>query len=177
MQLETKRLIIRDLQENDAKDFVKQGNDKEINYFNWYIPYPLTLAKAKNIIKKRNAEFVGHRWLYELAIILKETKEFLGIISIYDVSKPENKAKIGYWIGEEYRGNGYSEEALKEIILFSFKELNLNKLSAKTMTDNKVSNNLLEKSGFRKIGIKKWDKIIEGKKHDVFEWELLNPYQ
>ena len=176
MQLETSRLIIRDLKENDAKEFAKQGNDKEINYFNWYLPFPLTLEKAKKIILKRSVEQKGHRWLYELGIFLKETGGFVGIVSLYDVSKPDNKAKIGYWVGKDFRKRGYAEEAVKTMIEFAFQELKLNKISAKTMEDNRNSNSLLEKIGFRKIGVSKWDKIIEGKKHDVFEWELLNKY-
>jgi [ribosomal protein S5]-alanine N-acetyltransferase len=174
IHLKTKRLIIRDLKDSDAKDFAEQGNDQEINYFNWYLPHPLTFEKARKIIKKRSIEMQGHRWLYELAIILEETNEFLGIVSLYDVSKPENKAKIGYWIGKNYRRKGYIEEAVKEMIKFAFQNLNLNKISAKCMADNISSINLLKKLNFRKIGIKEWDKIIEGEKHDVVEWEMLN---
>jgi [ribosomal protein S5]-alanine N-acetyltransferase len=176
MELETPRLIIRDLEKNDAKAFAETGNDKEINYFNWYLPYPLTLEKTKKIIEKRTVKFMGHRWLYELGIILKETKEFMGIVSLYDVSKPENKGKLGYWIGKNYRRKGYAEEAVKKMIKFAFQNLKLNKISAKTMTDNKKSELLLKKLKFRKIRIKKWDKVIEGKRYDVAEWELLNKY-
>ncbi len=172
--LKTDRLILRDLEEKDASEFVKQGNDKEINYFNWYIPYPLTLAKAKKIIQKRSVEQKGHRWLYELGIFLKEDQKFIGIISLYDVSKPDNKGKVGYWIGKEFRRQCYASEALNEIIKFAFQELKLNKLSAKTMADNINSSNLLKKMSFKKVGLKKWDKILDGKKHDVLEWELLN---
>ncbi len=174
LSLETKKLILRDLEDEDAEAFAEKGNDKEINLFNWYIPFPLTLAKAKKIIAKRKLPQGSHRWLYELGIVLKETKEFMGIVSLYDVDKPENKAKLGYWIGKNYRRKGYTEEAVKEVIRFAFEELKLNKISAKTMANNKKSEFLLKKLSFRKVGIKKWDKVIEGKKCDVKEWELLN---
>jgi RimJ/RimL family protein N-acetyltransferase len=177
LTLETKKLVLRDLENSDAKAFSINGNDQEINYFNWYLPYPLTLEKAKKIIKKRGIEQKGHRWLYELAIILKETKEFLGIVSLYDVSKPENKGKLGYWISKNYRRKGYAEEAVRKMIRFAFKDLKLNKISSKCMADNLASINLLKKLEFRKVGIKKWDKIIDGKKHDVVEWEILNKSQ
>ncbi len=174
MQLKTPRLIIRDLEDKDAKAFAENGNDEEIKFFNWYLPYPLTLAKAEKIITKRKIPQEGHRWLYELGIVLKETQEFMGIVSLYDVDKPENKAKLGYWIGKKYRRKGYTKEAIEEIIKFAFKELKLNKISAKTMASNKKSESLLKKLNFRKVGIKRWDKVIEGKKYDVKEWELLN---
>lgn len=175
IKLETRRLIIRELEDQDAGAFSENGNDKEINYFNWYLPFPLTLAKAKKIILKRKAPNETHRWLYELAIILKETKEFIGIVSLYDVSKPDKKTMIGYWIGKKYRGRGYAKEAVKKMIDFSFESLELNKISAKTMAENEKSKCLLKKMGFEKIGTKKWDKIIENKKHDIEEWEILNP--
>jgi [ribosomal protein S5]-alanine N-acetyltransferase len=174
MQLTTNRLIIRDLEDNDAKAFAENGNDEEIKFFNWYLPYPLTLAKAEKIITKRKIPQASHRWLYELGIVLKETQEFMGIVSLYDVDKPENKAKLGYWIGKRYRRKGYTKEAIEEIIRFAFKELKLNKISAKTMASNKKSESLLKKLNFRKVGIRRWDKVIEEKKYDVKEWELLN---
>ncbi len=173
--IETKRLIIRELDKNDSEAFSKNGSDPEINYFNWYLPYPLPIEKAKKIIEKRRVETNTHRWLYELAIVLKETKEFIGILSLYDVSKPDKKAKIGYWIGKNYRKRGYAKEAISEIISYAFKELNLNKISAKTMIDNKASIALLENQGFRKVGVLMKDKIIDNKEHDVIEWEKLNP--
>jgi [ribosomal protein S5]-alanine N-acetyltransferase len=175
MELKTDRLLLRDLVEEDAEEFTQQGNDFDINFFNWYIPYPLTIDKAKNIIKKRSINPESHRWLYELGIFIKETGKFAGIVSLYDVSKPEKKAKLGYWLGKEYRGNGYSKEAILSLIFFTFNNLLLNKISAKSLSENYISNKLLESLGFRKIGVSKWDKILQGKKYDVFEWELLNP--
>ena len=174
MELKTKRLILRELKETDAEAFAENGNDKEIKYFNWYLPFPLTTEKALKIIKKRLVPIQGHRWLYELAITLEETQEFVGIVSLYDVDKPENKAKLGYWMGKGYREKGYAKEAAQEIIRFAFQDLKLNKILAKCMADNFKSIELLKKLNFREIGIKKWDKVIEGKKHDVVEFEILN---
>ena len=54
MDIKTKRLILRDVKKEDTADFVLAGNSREINYFVWYIPYPLTMQKAKKMIKKIN---------------------------------------------------------------------------------------------------------------------------
>lgn len=175
MQIETERLILRDLNIKDAEDFANQGNDPEINFFNWYLPYPLSLHKAKSIISKRSIVFKGHRWLYELGLFLKETGSFIGIISLYDVSKPDNKAKLGYWIGKGYRNKGYVSEGIKRILDFAFDELSLNKVSAKSLEDNEISNKILKKMGFRLVGVSKLDKIIKNKSYNVSEWEIINP--
>lgn len=175
MKLETKRLVIRDLTLDDAEGLASQGNDPDINFFNWYLPYPLSLAKAKSIISKRNTTFGSHRWIYELGIFLKDTNSFIGVISLYDVSKPDKKAKLGYWIGKSYRGKGYVSEAIIRILEFAFIELNLNKVSAKSLEENHISNNILQKMGFRLVGVSKLDKIIQNRGYNVSEWEILNP--
>ena len=80
IKLETKRLILRDFERKDFKELAKQGNSKDINFFNWYIPFPFTEEDSKkrisDLIKNNKSK---SRTLYELAIILKETRKLVGV--------------------------------------------------------------------------------------------------
>ncbi len=63
-------------------------------------------------------------------------------------------------------------EAVKAALEFGFDKLGLNKISAKALVDNNSSNILLERTGFRKVGILRKDKIINRKAKDQVLWEI-----
>ncbi|MBU4070429.1 MAG: GNAT family N-acetyltransferase [Nanoarchaeota archaeon] len=171
VELNTKRLILKDLVKEDFSELSIQGNCKDIHRFNWYIPFPFTQKDAKELIKNRIKDIGPKRKFYELAVVYE--KKIIGIVSFYDINLIDKKAKIGYWIGKDYRKKGFALESVKEIIRFGFEELLLNKISASVMRQNQKSKNLLLKFNFKKIGTKKQDKLIEGKLHDVCLFELL----
>lgn len=180
MEFETDRLILRDLQDSDAKQLSYCGNSKEISYFTGeYVKYPFDLKEAEKFIenarKDRQAEEIGgedKRKAYQLGVVSKKN-ELMGIVNIYSLDFHNQKGKFGYWIGEDYRNKGYTYEASSKLIDFSFNNLNLNKLTAKAIPENEASNNLLNKLGFERRGLLKEDWIVHGNKKDAYIWELL----
>ena len=170
MKLKGKKVIVRDLEEKDAKDFSRNGNSKEIHKLNWNVPYPFTVKKAEKFIKKSLSKKLK-RENYEFGIEFEG--KIIGNISLFSVSYDNKKANIGYWIGKDYRRRGLASEAVKEVIKFAFGKLGLGKISAKALTNNGVSNKFLEKMGFRKVGVLKKDQIVDGKRRDCYLWEML----
>lgn len=61
----------------------------------------------------------------------------------------ERNAEIGYWIGKEHIGHGHATEAVKTLTQFAFDQLGLELLYAKVAADNKPSDRVLKKSGYR----------------------------
>ena len=176
MEIKTKRLILRKPSVKDAKDLARNGNEKDMFYFTWYIPYPFTVSKAIKIIKWLNKEIRkkedGDKTL-AFCITLKNNGEVIGVIDLYDISNKNKRAKIGYWIGKEHRGKGFASEAVKAVLNIGFKKMKLNKISAETLKDNYGSNKLLKRLEFKEIGIKKKHKLLEGKLRDIVLWEIL----
>jgi len=71
--------------------------------------------------------------------------------------------EIGYFVLKKYRGKGIATKAARDVLNFGFKELRLRKVLALTDTDNKSSNKILAKTGFKKIR--------ENKKEREFLWK------
>src|SRR3989338_11129118 len=175
MKIETERVVLRKPNINDSESLAKNGNEKSMFYYTWYIQYPFTQVKAKKIISWLNNESKKkENGVIVFCIVPKEIKKAVGIVDLYDINKKDKKAKIGFWIGKNYRGKGLTYEAVKSVLDLAFNKLNLNKVSADVLVDNKASNKLLEKLGFRKVGVMKKEKIIEGKVLDCFLWEIVN---
>lgn len=177
MKLVTKRLILRNLKLKDAKDLAKNANDKTIGDFTATVPYPYGLKDAKWFINeciKKSKE--KPRDKYEFGIELKKDGRIIGVIGIFNIDNINEKAEVGYWIGKKYRKLGLMFEAERKILNFAFKRLKINKMYGDSRIENKGSNKLFKKFGFRKIGTKEEEFIKKGKKMDVYAWELLKKH-
>ncbi|WP_296888049.1 GNAT family N-acetyltransferase [uncultured Methanobrevibacter sp.] len=60
----------------------------------------------------------------------------------------EDACELGYWIAEEYWGNGYAAEASQRLIKHAFDELNIKTIYATYRIENNQSKRVLEKLGF-----------------------------
>lgn len=60
----------------------------------------------------------------------------------------EGSAELGYWVAEEYQGNGYATQACKMLIKHAFEDLNIQRIFASYKKENLASKRVLEKLGF-----------------------------
>ena len=121
---------------------------------------------------------------FYFAILLKENKEFIGSVALNELNTA--KYNLEYYIKPEYRKRGYTFEAVKEVLkqafenkLVSLRETIKYAAYKKTKTkikcfyarvdeDNIASIKLLEKLGFEKDGVLKYDREMYGKFHNSF---------
>jgi [ribosomal protein S5]-alanine N-acetyltransferase len=174
MRINSRRLILRDVTMKDAKSIAENANDKLNWYYTESMPFPYSLEDAKKHIKscmKKQKE--KSRKGYDFGIFLKSEKRIVGMISLFKVDRTHKKAGIGYWIGKKYRNQGLVSEAEKVVLDFAFNKLKLNKIKGEAMIENKGSNRLFKKFGFRRIGILREELIKKDKKKDAYAWELL----
>ena len=86
--------------------------------------------------------------------IFDKLKTLLGSITIENIRKgPSNAATLGYWLGKQHTGKGFMREAVSAVIDFSFTRLDISRLEAATLSENKSSRRLLEKVGFKYEGV------------------------
>ncbi|MBS4197102.1 GNAT family N-acetyltransferase [Lederbergia citri] len=148
--LETKRLVLRELVEDDAQAILNCfSNDVLLRY---YGQKPLTsIEQVKQIIKNFKGQFKeksGIKW----GIELKETGAIIGSIGLQEWSFEHKRANISYALLPEKWGNGYATEAVEKAISYGFQELGLKRIGAIVFVENKASIKLLIKLGFTKEG-------------------------
>ena len=143
--LETKRLILRELKEKDLPLMAELANDYEVSKNLSTMPYPYSLDNAKEWIVKCKEKFSKKDFI-PLAICDKERDEFMGFIDI-DISVLHNHATLGYWLGRKHWGKGYMSEALRKVLEYGFKELDLYRMTAYHFHINPASGKVMQKCG------------------------------
>ena|SRR3989344_1673024 len=156
MEIKTKRLILREINNKDAKDIQKNINNLNVSKWLLVVPYPYALKDAKWWIKNCQEEYkTKKRKKYNFGIELKREKRIIGAIGIDKVDEFQGTASVGYWLGEDYWGRGYGSEALNEILKFAFNKLKLRRIGAGVFAGNPSSGRLLEKFGAKLEGTKR----------------------
>lgn len=83
---------------------------------------------------------------------------FMGVVNLTPDSGDPHRGEIGYYIGSEFQGKGFTSESVVLLCDFAFTQLGYNTIDAVVHPENKASQRVLEKVGFKKSG--KRDKRI-----------------
>lgn len=126
-------------------------------------------AKLTNMFQTNFVNKRGIRW----GIICKKDHHFIGTIGLNALHLENQRAEIGYELHPDYWRMGYIKEALNEILCYSFKELDLNRMGAVVFPENIPSLILLQKMGFSKEGILRHYIKQNGQFHDTIVLSIL----
>ncbi|MCL5423631.1 MAG: GNAT family N-acetyltransferase [Candidatus Marsarchaeota archaeon] len=147
-------VFLSDISIDDADAIAKSANSLDISHNFGSIesfPFPYTRKDAVALIESATIGYATNS-AYHLAIKDIETKELLGMITLYDLDNNNKHCELGYWIGKEHRNRGYASAGILLGLHFGFEILSLNKISSKVLDFNNVSIHILEKLGFEKEG-------------------------
>lgn len=86
-------------------------------------------------------------------VILGETNNLIGVITLKDIDTINKTSHIGTWIGHQYWGQGYNLLAKKKILFKAFTELNLDYVFAGAKNSNIRSVKSQEKLPFMRIDV------------------------
>lgn len=135
------------------------------------IPHPYLDGMAEEWIAK-HAEWYLKNYSLDWAITTSHDGKLVGCMSL-SMNKFGNKAEIGYWIGEEFWGNGYCTEAAKAAINFSFKEKNLHKITGRHVAFNLASGQIMKKNGMKQEGYFRQELFKDGVFNDSVVYGIL----
>lgn len=144
--IETERLILKNICVEDREFIYKQFSDEEVNKY-LYDAEPLNnLDEADGIINfyLQPEPREQHRWI----VVLKQNNVKIGTCGFHCWNKQNNSVETGYDLHPEYWGQGFMIEALESLLSFADSKMKIEKISACISVDNIKSKNLVQKLGF-----------------------------
>jgi [ribosomal protein S5]-alanine N-acetyltransferase len=151
-KIETDRLILRKLEMTDAQSVFdhwlsdERVTDNRINPAHKSVSE--TVERVQNIISQYESEDFCY-W----AIELKASGELIGEIDLYDFDNATENCEVSYSLGFKWWNQGYGTEALRAVVEFGFRTMNIHKISAAHNTDNPASGRIMIKVGMKLEGI------------------------
>lgn len=157
--LETDRLILRKLTQDDLDNLVQLDSDPEVMRFinggiattrkaiaNEFLPYATGYYKKSSdlgfwaIVERQNQEFVG--WIF-----LRPEIDFK-LLQQLNLAEP-NVVELGYRLRQQSWNKGYTTEVAQALIDRSFTDSDIHKISAWALTENKASTKVMKKVGLK----------------------------
>jgi len=148
IKLETKRLYLRPINENDAQDFFEMDSNPNVHIFlgnNPVISIEQSKSKIAGVLQQYKDYGVGR-----LAMIKKDTEEFVGWSGLKferELRHEFDYYDIGYRLKEEFWGHGYATEAAIASLNYGFDDLKLKEICAAADINHIASNTILKKIG------------------------------
>lgn len=139
MIIETERLAIHTMSEDEMRSLIEKQTDKE-------------LIKAYSEMLQESLDHPdAWDWYAAWAIEQKDGTQ-IGDLCFKGLND-DGSVEIGYGITEENQGKGYATEAVEAVLDWALNQSGIRQVEAETEWENRKSQRVLEKCGFSPLGI------------------------
>jgi [ribosomal protein S5]-alanine N-acetyltransferase len=133
------------------------------------LPNREAAAAMQREIAQHNLSDTQMKW----GLALRDTNILIGTVTLFNLSRSNGRAEIGYAMGSAYWGKGYMNEALKALIVHAFDVMNFRRLEADVDPRNDASVRTLERLGFQREGFLRERWHVGGEIQDAYFYGLL----
>lgn len=180
LDITTDRLCLKILNE-DYADIVASFLKKNKEFFEPYEaakrPIYYTHLYQKNIVDQEYKASINKLYLRYYCFLKDDPYSIIGTVSFGNITPyPFCTCNIGYKFDKDYTGYGYAKEALTAAIQVAFPYLNMHRINAYIMENNKPSIKLIEGLGFKYEGTCEKNICIQNKWESHRLYSLINPY-
>ena len=117
-------------------------------YLREWLPWLDTTTKLEDTIEFIKISLKGFAENKSLNTVILFKGKIVGVAGYNSINWSNKTAYIGYWLGEEFQGNGIMTKVAKTLTDYAFSELNLNKVDIRVAMENKKSRNIPERLNF-----------------------------
>ena len=168
-----KLVTLRALEMSDLEDIMRYYNTLELRQF---LGPPIVRSRKymEEWLQKVSAWDPWSDGHLVLAVVEKESGQFLGIARLEDLRLPHNRGEIGLSIyNPDKREQGFGTDAMVMMLWVGFNILGLNSIYLDTMEDNERSIHVYEKIGFNRVGILRETEYMDGKHKGLMIMDIL----
>ena len=169
--LETQRLRLRRLTMRDAQDIYSYSCDPQVaRYVLW--DAHRNIGESRGYLRYMLRKYrLGEPASW--GIEWKATGQIIGTIGFMWIQRENASAEVGYSLSRAFWNQGIMTEALKELIRYGFRSLNLNRIEAQHETENPASGAVMRKCGMRREGTLRQRLLNKGRFVDVELYAIL----
>src|SRR5699024_599050 len=169
--LETERLTLRRVTQEDASDLLAYLSDVDVMKYYGLESFK-SIYDALDEISWYNSIFekgTGIRW----GITLKGQEKIIGSCGFFNRVAQHYRAELGFELSKEHWGKGIASEAIKTVICYGFEQMNLQRIEALIEPPNIPSQKVVERQGFIREGLLRNYEYTCGKFDDLYMYSLL----
>lgn len=167
------KVNLRALELDDLDIVMKHWNNLELRqYLNSQIPMSRQTERAW--LERATTQDPWRDGEMTLAIEDRKSGEFLGTVSLFDISKQHKRAEFGIAIhNADNLGKGYGTDTTRVMLWVAFHILGLNSIYLITMDGNERAQKAYKNAGFKPVGVFRQGAYVKGAFHDFVIMDIL----
>jgi ribosomal-protein-serine acetyltransferase len=122
------------------------------DYLREWLPWLDITTKIEDTIEFIKISLKGFAENKSLNTVILFKGKIVGLAGYNSINWSNKTTYIGYWLGEEFQGNGIMTNVAKALTDYAINELNLNKVEIRAAVGNKKSRSIPDRIGFVKEG-------------------------
>lgn len=142
--LTTADLVLRAPTKDDVPEITALANNSKISSMLESMPYPYFDRHAEEFIENVSRPEAGE---CVFAITHADSGALMGMCGIHLVKRRFELPHMGYWIGEQFWGQGYATQAARALVDLFFKVGTEDELLMSVLETNPASRRVIEKCG------------------------------
>lgn len=143
--IETERLILRDVSVDDAEDMFEYAKLEEVTKYLSWKPH-ISVKDSEKILDLLSKEAKEKDSYVLKAIVLKENDKMIGTIDTRIFGEGLKDAEFGYCLNPKYWNKGYMSEALKAFMEALHKEHRIENIFGSFERENIASKRVMQKN-------------------------------
>lgn len=160
----------RSSSDGETQLFTKWLNDFEITDYIGRTALLTTYVTEKEYLE--SIEKDTEKWAFNIVIL--NSDKLIGTVALEHINWIERSAVLGVLIGDnEFRNNGYGTEAIRLLLEYGFKYLNLHSIRLSLLSVNERAHKCYLKCGFKDTGCSREEIFLNGKYYDKSHMDIL----
>jgi ribosomal-protein-alanine N-acetyltransferase len=166
IKIETERMTLRPPAHSDFRPWTALRSDSKAHLKPWE---PAWSADHLSRRAFTNRVYWAQRSITSgtavpLFLFRRSDQNLLGAITLDNIRRgPAQSGTLGYWTGAPFARQGYMREAILALVHHAFTSLDLSRIEAACLPENKPSRGLLESAGFKYEGVAQSYLQIDGR--------------
>ena len=166
VRIETDRLTLRPPVHSDFRSWSELRRESRIFLKPWepsWSPDHLSRKSFANRVYWSNRAIKNDTAL-PLFMFRRDSHDLVGAITLDHIRRgPAQSGTLGYWVGEKFTRRGLMREAIEAMVHHAFHRMDLSRVEAACLPENRPSRDLLEKCGFKYEGVAQSYLEIDGR--------------
>lgn len=163
------RIYLSPRNSEDVEQFTQWLNDFETTDYLGRSGTLITIEGEKKYLEENNSPEST------FVIVTLDNNKMIGTVSLEKINWRNRTATLGIFIGDkDFRNKGYGTEAIKLILEYGFKYLNLYNIKLDLMGFNERALKCYEKCGFKEYGRRRKCEYLNGKYYDIISMDILS---
>lgn len=156
--------------DEEVEKFTEWMNDFQVTDYTGRSGQIMTFISEKEYLEKSVRDTENRSF----DIVESSNNKLIGVIGLERFNWINRTAELGIFIGDkEFRNSGYGTEAIKLLLEYGFKYLNLHTIKLELLCINKRAHKCYLKCGFKDTGRDRDAVFIDGKYYDKLHMDIV----